>query len=1429
MKKLLTSISVLAVSSLLTVAAKAQPNLLVAGDFEGISSLTTYWPATTGVWGTESSALSGAGNGITPFGSQMLLINHAGGGTASQTAQIVQGPFAAGSVVTFTAKFNTWLTGQSVRLDIMTNAGLALDGTRYSSPYVGLDSDTSTWQTVTATTTLTSATNYLAAEIILAQGSNGALYGQPRAYADDAVLTVVPPTPGTNWVNWTGSETTGGVTKYVGQIVVPRTGGGSTTVNVKFTPPNQWTDGWSPSTPGIAFIQTTGSTDYYAQGNAGSLGRNPARSPYTSAKVTTIPDGGGGVNDKGDIIALRWAGTNTLEFTDASTGLPIAIASPVFAYVSLNGNGYGFNQDFDILSFGDGTVRDQGYFGAGSSYKSTAVVGGVTQYQLLQVGSPTYVTEPHGALQFRGSFSTVTWQSLSNEFWNGFTIGVAQLAADVPIANAGPDQTVNATSPSGATVNLSGSVSGSTAAPFTYRWTGPFGSVTGQNPAVTMPVGNNQTVTLYVTDAAGSTDSDTVLITVLNVPAPVITSSATASGTYGAPFSYTITATNSPTSFGATNLPAGLTLSGAVISGTPTETGSFGVNLSAQNSGGTGTRTLLLTIAKANATINVTGYTGTYDGAAHGATGTATGVGGANLSASLNLGASFTDAPGGTASWTFAGGLNYNNASGSVAITINKANAAINVSGYTGTYDGAAHGATGTATGVGGANLSASLNLGASFTDAPGGTANWSFAGGTNYNNASGSVPITINKANATINVSGYTGTYDGAAHGATGTATGVGGVGLGGLDLGASFTNAPGGTANWSFAGGTNYNNASGSVAITINKANASVVVAPYTVTYDGQPHSATVTSISGVNGESGATVGAVTLNTTHTAAGTYADSWSFTGATNYNDIASTTITNTINKATATVVVAPYSVTYDGQPHSATVTSISGVNGESGATVGAVTLNTTHTNAGTYADSWSFTGAANYNDIASTPITNTINKATATVVVAPYSVTYDGQPHSATVTSISGVNGESGATVGAVTLNTTHTNAGTYATDSWSFTGAANYNDIASTTITNTINKANATINVSGYTGTYDGAAHGATGTAAGVGGANLSGSLTLGANFTNVPGGTANWSFAGGTNYNDANGSVAITINKATATVVVAPYTVTYDGQPHSATVTSITGVNGESGATVGAVTLNTTHTAAGTYADSWSFTGTGNYNNIGATPITDTINKAATSTTLGAVPTVQVVGQSVTLTATVAAQTPVVGAPDGTVTFTIGSTALGTAPLNASGVATLTTTAIPVGPQSITATYGGSSNFNGSTSGAASVLVYAFAAGGGTFVIGDRNATVGASVNFWGSQWERNNSLSGGASNSSFKGFAVRPTTPTAGATFTALPGNSGAPPATVPAYLGVIVTDRVTKSGANITGTIGRLVVVRVNPGYAGDPSNPGTGTVVAAIP
>jgi hypothetical protein len=81
-------------------------------------------------------------------------------------------------------------------------------------------------------------------------------------------------------------------------------------------------------------------------------------------------------------------------------------------------------------------------------------------------------------------------------------------------------------------------------------------------------------------------------------PTPAITSPLAANGVVGEAFKYTITATNSPTSFGATPLPDGLTVdtTSGVISGTPTTVGNTNVTISATNSAGTGSAILALSI-----------------------------------------------------------------------------------------------------------------------------------------------------------------------------------------------------------------------------------------------------------------------------------------------------------------------------------------------------------------------------------------------------------------------------------------------------------------------------------------------------------------------------------------------------------------------------------------------------------------------------------------------------------------------------------------------------------------------------------------------------------------------------------------------------------------------------------------------------------------
>ena len=99
--------------------------------------------------------------------------------------------------------------------------------------------------------------------------------------------------------------------------------------------------------------------------------------------------------------------------------------------------------------------------------------------------------------------------------------------------------------------------------------------------------------------ATNATATATVPLTItIAIGVPAVTS-ATVAGATGVAFNYQVVATNGPTSFAASGLPAGLAINTAngQITGTPTASGTFTVNLTATNGTGSGSGVLTLNIA----------------------------------------------------------------------------------------------------------------------------------------------------------------------------------------------------------------------------------------------------------------------------------------------------------------------------------------------------------------------------------------------------------------------------------------------------------------------------------------------------------------------------------------------------------------------------------------------------------------------------------------------------------------------------------------------------------------------------------------------------------------------------------------------------------------------------------------------------------------
>ncbi len=184
----------------------------------------------------------------------------------------------------------------------------------------------------------------------------------------------------------------------------------------------------------------------------------------------------------------------------------------------------------------------------------------------------------------------------------------------------------------------------------------------------------------------------------------------------------------------------------------------------------------------------------------------------------------------------------------------------------------------------------------------------------------------------------------------------------------------------------------------------------------------------------------------------------------------------------------------------------------------------------------------------------------------------------------------------------------------------------------------------------------------------------------------------------------SSTFNVGQTTQTITFTPIAspVTFGAGPIALAATSTSGLPVALSVTSGPGMVSgstLTITGAGTVVVAASQVGNGDY--TAAAPVSQTIvvNKAVSAIALTSSTLNPALDSPVTLTATVTSNA---GTPTGNVQFFDGTTAIGMSALNAQGVAVYSTSALGTGKHSISATYVGDQNFNGSPSAAVEVSV-------------------------------------------------------------------------------------------------------------------------------
>ncbi len=426
------------------------------------------------------------------------------------------------------------------------------------------------------------------------------------------------------------------------------------------------------------------------------------------------------------------------------------------------------------------------------------------------------------------------------------------------------------------------------------------------------------------------------------------------------------------------------------------------------------------------------------------------------------------------------------------------------------------------------------------------------------------------------IEVTGYTGTYDGAAHGISVTApegtTVKYGTTAGTYDLTASPTYTNVGTATVYYeVSQIGSASVTGSAQVAISQKTLTVVAADQTKVYGERDPALTCTVDGLVEGES--LTGALTRKAGENV-GTYAITQGTLAAGDNYSVAFTAATLTISQRKLTVTANAKTITYGDAPANDGVTysGFAGTDDESSLD-GTLAYDYSYVQYGQVGNSYTITPkgltSTNY-AITFVAGTQTVEPKEVSLSWSNVMLAYTGSPRLPTVKVTGMVNGDE---IG-VEVDGAQTDTGDYTATATALTGAkaGNYKLPAANTCAFTISDtAIEGIEVTGYTGTYDGAAHGISVTApegATVKYGTAAGTYDLTASPTYTDAGTATVYYeVSQANHTAFTGSAKVVISQKTLTVTADAKSKVV-GEKDPALTYSVTGLVG-SDALTGALT--------------------------------------------------------------------------------------------------------------------------------------------------------------------------------------------------------------------------------------------------------------------